>query len=92
MASIYKNTNATLADEVKIRRHHKECMDSGLLDSIHKQKPYAVAYGLSDSKGTRKLFRWSPVFYTAEAFDAYVKKHRQIVLAVYSHRQEDTTP
>lgn len=90
MASIYKNTNATLAEEARIRRHHKYCMDNGLLDSITKQKPYAVAYGLSDNQGTRKLFRRCPVFYSAETFDAYVKKHRQIVLAVYSHRQEVT--
>jgi len=86
MASIYKTANATLAEEVRIRKHHKECIDKGLVNSIHGEKPYAIAYGVSDMDGTRKLFRKCPVFYTAEGFDRYVKKHRQIVLAVYSHR------
>lgn len=86
MASIYSNANATLEQEVRFRKHIKERMDSGDLDSIDKQKPYAVAYGLSTLDGTRKLFKWAIVFRSAEKFDQYVKKHRQIVLAVYSHR------
>ena len=86
MASIYKNANATLAEEVRLRKHFKECIDEGLVNSIHNEKPYAIAYGVSDPDGTRKLFRKSPIFYTSEAFDRYVKKHRQIVLAIYSHK------
>lgn len=86
MASIYSNANATLADEVKRRKYLKEEIDNGHLDSMDKKKPYAIAYGVSDYDGTRKLFKKAPVFYTAEGFDRYVKKHRQIVLAVYSHR------
>ena len=86
MASIYSNKNATIAQEVRFRKHIKESIDSGMLDSIDKQKPHAVAYGLSTLDGTRKLFRWAKVFYSAENFERYVKEHRQIVLAVYSHR------
>lgn len=86
MASIYKNANATLAEEVKRRKYLKEEIDNGHLNSINKEKPYAIAYGVSDLDGTRKLFRKAPVFYTSEAFDRYVKKHRQIVLAIYSHK------
>lgn len=85
MASIYKNANATIAEEVKVRKYLKEEIDNGGLDRF-KEKPYAIAYGVSDLDGTRKLFRKRPVFYTSEAFDRYVKKHRQIVLAVYSHK------
>lgn len=86
MASIYRNANATLADEVKVRKHLKEEIDSGRLDSIDKKKPYAIAYGVSDRDGTRKLFKKSPVFYTEDGFTRYLMRHRQIVLAVYSHR------
>ena len=85
MASIYKTTNATLAEEVKRRKYLKEEIDNGSLDCFGK-KPYAIAYGVSDPDGTRKLFKKAPVFYTADGFDRYLKKHRQIVLAVYSHR------
>lgn len=86
MASIYRTTNATLAEEVKLRKYLKEEIDNGHLNSMNKEKPYAIAYGVSDLDGTRKLFKKAPVFYTPEGFDRYVKKHRQIVLAVYSHR------
>ena len=86
MASIYKNTNATLAEEVETRKYLKGEIDNGHLDSIDKKKPYAIAYGVSDLDGTLKLFKKRPVFYTSEGFDRYVKKHRQIVRAVYSHR------
>lgn len=90
MASMYRTTNATLQEEVKLRKYFKDEMDNGRLDSIDKKKPYAIAYGLADNKCNRKLFKWSPVFYTAKRFDDYVKKHRQIVLAIYSHREEET--
>lgn len=86
MASIYKTTNASIKQEAEARKYFKKCMDDGTLNSIEKQKPHAVAYGLSDLKGNRKLFKWAKVFYSAENFDRYVKEHRQIVLAVYSHR------
>lgn len=86
MASIYRDKNATLGKEVNLRRNIKKRIDSGELDSIDKQPPHAVAYGLLSKDGACKLFKWSKVFYSAESFDRYVKENRQIVLAVYSHR------
>ncbi len=82
--SRYKNTNATLEAEVKERRLILEQMKSGRLDFIDGTKPCAIPYGVADKDGRKKLFKYCPVFYSMEAFEVYVRKHKQIVLAVYN--------
>lgn len=81
--SRYFNSNATLEQEVAHRKYvHAALKTDKNMDGT---RPYAIAYGFVDRQGRKKLLRYNPVFSTAAQFDRYMKKHKQIVLAVFNH-------
>lgn len=81
---IYRTTNATLEQETKLRKAIKEKIKNGF-KNLAGEKPYAVAYGVVDKNGNKKLFKNCPVFYHDYAFENYIISKRQTVLAVYNH-------
>lgn len=83
--SRYITTNATLIEQVKRRKSMKEWMQTPIARGINGEIPYAIVYGVAEQNGIVKLFKKCPVFYNSNGFENYVKKHKQIVQAVYSH-------
>lgn len=81
--SRYDINNATLEQEIERRKYMLGALKADT--NPDGTKPYALAYGFVDSKGRKKLLRKCPVFPTAAAFNRYIRKHKQIVLAVYNH-------
>jgi hypothetical protein len=80
--SRYDTNNATLEQEAA----HRKYMLSALKADTNPDgsKPYALAYGFVDTQGRKKLLKRCPVFQTAARFEQYIRKHKQIVLAVYN--------
>lgn len=80
--SRYDINNATLKQEVERRQYMLRALKADT--NPDGSKPYALAYGFVDSEGRKKLLRRCPVFPTETAFERYIRKHKQIVLAVYN--------
>ncbi len=79
--SRYTTNDATLREEIAARKHMADFLEVDY--GPNGEPPYAIAYGFCGADGTKKLLKRCPVFYSDTSFDAYVKKHKQIVLAVY---------
>ena len=80
--SRYDINNATLEQEVERRKYMLAALKADT--NPDGSKPYALAYGFIDSRGRKKLLRKCPVFPTVRAFERYIRKHKQTVLAVYN--------
>lgn len=80
--SRYDINNATLEQEVERRKYMLGALKADT--NPNGSKPYALAYGFVDSKGRKKLLRKCPVFPIEAAFERYIRKHKQTVLAVYN--------
>ena len=80
--SCYEVCDATLEQEVARRKYMLACLKSDR--NPNGSKPYAIAYGVIDSNGRKKLFKKCPVLSTPRTFDTYLKKHKKTVLAVYN--------
>lgn len=78
----YTTKNATLIEEVEHRKYMLAALKAD--KNADGTKPYALAYGFRDSAGRKKLLKKCPVFPTEAAFERYIKKHKQTVLAVYN--------
>lgn len=79
--SIYKNSNATPEDVEKVKEWAFRVLNEPLSKTVG--NPYALVFGVRDSKGRTKLFKYCKLFGDPERFEAYLFKHKQPVLAVY---------
>lgn len=80
--SRYDITNATLEQEVSRRKYMLAALKAS--KNPDGSKPYAIAYGFIDREGRKKLLKKCPVLPTERAFDRYLARHKQTVLAVYN--------
>lgn len=80
--SKYDVNNATIEQEVSRRKYMLSALKADR--NPDGSKPYAIAYGFIDAQGRKKLLKRCPVFPSAGSFERYIRKHKQIVLAVYN--------
>lgn len=82
--SRYDTNNATPMQEAAQRKH--------LLGAFKEFKNpdgteiYAIVYGFIGKNGKKKLLKYCPMIANSERFEMYVRKHKQIVLAVYNRQ------
>lgn len=84
--SRYDTNNATPEQEAAHRKYVHAALRADT--NPDGSKPYALAYGFVDAQGRKKLLKRCPIFPNAASFERYIRKHKQVVLAVYNHRAE----